>query len=135
VLEHTPDPESLLRRLASLLKPEGELLLNAPFGAVSFSLPLHLAAHRRLYGRVGLFRRCGLEPVRTRFLWMPIVLRPAAAKPWHIGLPQRAGITLNGWLLILLSLPGVFPVLDMAFHFLNALYVAARRAIARAAGR
>ncbi|MDD5657078.1 MAG: methyltransferase domain-containing protein [Elusimicrobia bacterium] len=118
VLEHVPDPEGLLRGLAGLLKPAGELYLHAPFGSISLSLPLHLAEHRRLSGRTALFQRCELEPVGAAWLWMPIVLRRAdgGRQP-----AASAYVGLNGWLLRALAAPPVFAVLDLLFHCLNAV--------------
>lgn len=44
VLEHLPDPLRALRELARLLKPEGTLILTAPFNSLTHFAPYHFSS-------------------------------------------------------------------------------------------
>ncbi len=44
VLEHLPDPLAALRELTRLLKPEGQLILTAPFCSLTHFSPFHFAS-------------------------------------------------------------------------------------------
>ena len=70
VLEHVHEPLECLIRLRSMLKPNGRLVIEVPdvlqpYGGLSwfFQYP-HLYSFS-FNGLMGLFRRAGLEPVRT----------------------------------------------------------------------
>lgn len=53
VLEHLPDPLAALRELTRLLKPEGQLILTAPFCSLTHFSPFHFASgfNRHFYER------------------------------------------------------------------------------------
>lgn len=43
VLEHVPDPVAALRKIARLVKPEGRLIVTAPFASITHFAPYHFA--------------------------------------------------------------------------------------------
>ena len=53
VLEHVPDPLAALRELGRLLKPNGQLILTAPFCSLTHFSPFHFASgfSRHFYER------------------------------------------------------------------------------------
>jgi SAM-dependent methyltransferase len=83
VLEHVPDPPGLVRRLADLLAPRGELIVHAPFWLVDRGTRTHLAANRTYSGDLArLYTPAGLVPVDGRWMWNPLALaRREAASP------------------------------------------------------
>ena len=75
VLEHVPDPPRLVRQLAELLAPEGELIVHAPFWLVDGGTTTHLTANRTYSGDIArLYAPAGLVPVDSRWMWNPLVL-------------------------------------------------------------
>lgn len=104
VLEHVPDPPSLVRSLAELLRPGGHFIVHAPFFYVCETVPSHLRTNltysgdwRRLYAPFGLY------PVEARSAWVPLALekvalgeRPRHPVPWHV--------RIQGWSLRMASL-------------------------------
>ena len=130
VLEHVPDPAGLIRKLRALLKPASELIVHAPYGAVSRFLPAHLASNRKHFGALDLYRDAGLHEVCANFLWMPIVLRTQAVpleerrtRRWN-----RAGLRASAALMRLsLRIPLLFELGDWGFHVVNAAAVGLRR--------
>lgn len=89
VLEHAPDPASLVAQLASLLRPNGLLIVHAPFWYLTEATPTHLRSHRRYVGRMRqLYSSAGLVVRAGRILWNPIVLERASSparssvSPW-----------------------------------------------------
>mgnify|MGYP006268358259 CR=1 FL=1 len=75
VLEHVPDPPGLVRRLAELLSPRGELIVHAPFWLVDRGTRTHLAANRTYSGDLArLYTPAGLVPVDGRWMWNPLAL-------------------------------------------------------------
>jgi len=97
VLEHVPDPPELVRRLASLLRRGGTLVVHAPFFYVSPAVGTHLRSNLRYSGDWRrLYAPQQLVPVAGAFFWNPVVLRkgvpaPRPAVPWRV--------RLGGWLL------------------------------------
>ena len=75
VLEHVPDPPSMVRSLASYLRPGGLLYVSAPFFLILPWYPTHLRSSRRYAGRLSLYRQAGLKLVGGRPGWDPIVLQ------------------------------------------------------------
>ena len=95
VLEHVPDPVSMVNTLSSYLRPGGLLYVSAPFYMILPWYPTHLRANRRFSGDLNLYRQAGLRLVSGRLTWYPIVLRkPGAAPPP----PERTilGLRLTG---------------------------------------
>jgi len=80
VLEHVPDPVQLVELLTSVLKPEGRLIVHAPFWYLSSSVGTHLASNRKYSGDVRrLYRPNGLRPVDAAMFLNPIALAPASS--------------------------------------------------------
>jgi SAM-dependent methyltransferase len=81
VLEHVPDPPSLVGMLAGALRPGGRLIAHAPFYFLSDQTKTHLLSNRRFSGNLSrLYRPHGLRLIDGRFLWDPIVLEKAAGR-------------------------------------------------------
>ncbi|XZE19780.1 class I SAM-dependent methyltransferase [Pirellulaceae bacterium SH449] len=75
VLEHVPEPAEVVRLLSNTLRPNGKLILHAPFWYLSPNVPTHLASNRRYSGDLRqLFYPLGLVPIDGAFFWNPIVL-------------------------------------------------------------
>jgi 2-polyprenyl-3-methyl-5-hydroxy-6-metoxy-1,4-benzoquinol methylase/glycosyltransferase involved in cell wall biosynthesis len=76
VLEHVPDPPSLVGWLASLLREGGEFIVHAPFFYIDPSVPTHLRSNKKFSGDLStLYEPHGLHPIAGRLFWDPIVLR------------------------------------------------------------
>lgn len=82
VLEHVPDPVSMVKTLASWLKPGGILYVSAPFFMILPWYPTHLRSNRRFSGSLALYRQAGLRLAGGVFTWYPLALqKPADALP------------------------------------------------------
>lgn len=79
VLEHLPDPPAMIRQMIGWLRPEGRLLVHAPFYMVLPAYPTHLHANRKYAGSLGLFEDCGLTLRDGEFGWNPLVFTKAHA--------------------------------------------------------
>jgi SAM-dependent methyltransferase len=90
VLEHVPDPVSLVGWLSELLRPGGRLVVHAPFYFLHSSVSTHLRSNKRFSGSLRLYKRFGLYPVDGRLFWNPVVLekrdrlwpRSVSRPPW-----------------------------------------------------
>jgi len=97
VLEHVPDPPQLVQKLANWLRPDGTLLVHAPFFYVAPSVGTHLRSNLRYSGDWRrLYAPHRLVPVAGEFFWNPLVLRKEvpsvrSSVPWLL--------RLGGWLL------------------------------------
>jgi 2-polyprenyl-3-methyl-5-hydroxy-6-metoxy-1,4-benzoquinol methylase len=75
VLEHVPDPVSLVGWLSELLCEGGRLVVHAPFYFLHPSVSTHLRCNQRFSGNLRrLYKPFGLHPVDGRLFWNPIVL-------------------------------------------------------------
>jgi 2-polyprenyl-3-methyl-5-hydroxy-6-metoxy-1,4-benzoquinol methylase len=96
VLEHTPRPEELVARLARYLRPEGRLIVSAPFYLTTEAAATHLECNRKFSGDLRrLYGACGLELIDGRPFWDPIVLGRRQAASRAMPFAARA----NLWLL------------------------------------
>lgn len=96
VLEHVPDPPQLVRQLAELLSPSGELIVHAPFWLVDRGTSTHLAANRTYSGDLTrLYAPAGLVPVDARWMWNPLALVRTEAR----SAPPPLRVALAGHLL------------------------------------
>ncbi len=78
VLEHVPDPPELVSRLSRCLRPNGQMIVHAPFFFVHPAVATHLRANRKYSGDLRrLYHPAGLELFGGRLFWDPIVLRKA----------------------------------------------------------
>lgn len=76
VLEHVPDPPSLVGWLTELLRDGGEFIAHAPFFYIDPAVPTHLHSNKKFSGDLStLYEPHGLHPITGRFFWDPIVLR------------------------------------------------------------
>lgn len=101
VLEHVPDPEGTVEQLVAYLKPNGRLLVHAPFWFVHPTVVTHLRTNRRFSGELRrLYGARGLRLIDGRCLWNPLVFekteesRPRARLPSAAWLAVRAGQVL-----------------------------------------
>jgi 2-polyprenyl-3-methyl-5-hydroxy-6-metoxy-1,4-benzoquinol methylase len=81
VLEHVPDPVSMVKTLASYLRPGGLLYVSAPFYMILPWYPTHLRNNRRFSGSLNLYRQAGMQLVSGRLTWYPIVVRKSGSSP------------------------------------------------------
>lgn len=102
VLEHVPDPASLVEKLARCLKPGGILIVSAPFFAVDSEFPTHLASNVRHSGSLaGLYGNSGLQLVDGRPFHDPLVLSkpPIRYDAGRWGWCRRAAVHAGGLIL------------------------------------
>jgi len=91
VLEHVPDPPSMVRTLASWLRPGGHLYVSAPFFMILPWYPTHLRSNRRFAGSLDLYRQAGLQLVDGNVTWYPVVLqKQPCANPERPALGARS---------------------------------------------
>lgn len=97
VLEHIPNPSTLVSRLVDCLRPGGRLIVNAPFFFVSPRMPTHLRGNLRYSGSLRFFTQHGLRLLDGRPFWAPLVLaRPVPGMPLATGLLWRLFLRLTG---------------------------------------
>jgi SAM-dependent methyltransferase len=97
VLEHVPAPAALVARLVRWMRPDGRLIVHAPFYFVSPEMPTHLRCNTRYGGTMSLFTREGLRFLDGRPFWMPLVFgRSASVEPAAAGLFRRSLLRLTG---------------------------------------
>jgi len=75
VLEHVPAPSDFVRLLADYLRPEGRLLVHAPFYMIHPSNPTHLKANRSFSGKLSLYTNLGLKLIDGDLFWNPLVFQ------------------------------------------------------------
>jgi SAM-dependent methyltransferase len=75
VLEHVPAPSDFVRRLIDYLRPEGKLLVHAPFFMIHPSNPTHLKANRTFSGKLSLYTDLSLKLIDGEIFWNPLVFQ------------------------------------------------------------
>jgi len=75
VLEHVPAPSDFVRQLVDYLRPEGKLLVHAPFYMIHPSNPTHLKANRTFSGRLSLYTDLSLKLIAGEIFWNPLVFQ------------------------------------------------------------
>ena len=75
VLEHVPDPAFILNKFTKWLKNDGILIAHAPFFLIHPYYSTHLKSNQKLSGALELFTNLGLQPVKSRLFWDPIIFR------------------------------------------------------------
>ncbi len=82
VLEHVPEPGDMVTELVSYLRPDGRLLVSAPFYAVCPErFPTHLRSNLRYAGDWKFFESFGLQLVDGAASWSPLVFRKHGGQP------------------------------------------------------
>ncbi len=87
VLEHVPDPEGMVRSIVELLRPDGLLVVHAPFYMIHPYYATHLRSNRRFAGDMKLYTRAGLELINGQPGWNPLVFRRVGSDA-----AERAGV-------------------------------------------
>ncbi|MCA9021522.1 MAG: class I SAM-dependent methyltransferase, partial [Planctomycetaceae bacterium] len=75
VLEHVPDPTRLLLNINNWLKQDGLLIVHAPFFLIHPFYSTHLKSNQKYSGSCDLFTNLGLQPVKSRLFWDPIIFK------------------------------------------------------------
>jgi len=80
VLEHAPDPSTVVAEVVRRLRPGGLGLFSAPFFLILPWYPTHLKSNQRYSGSLALYDQHGLRLVDGSWTWAPLVLqKPDAA--------------------------------------------------------
>lgn len=86
VLEHVSEPEQLVKLFRSWLKPDGLLLVHAPFWCLHWTRATHLARNRSLSGDLHkLYHQQGFSKIDASLFWDPIVLQRTDNPAQHLG--------------------------------------------------
>jgi len=73
VLEHLPDPPAQVVEFETWLKPDGLLIINAPFFLVNDLFPTHLRSNLKYAGdHRKLYRPSQFELLAGTFMWLPV---------------------------------------------------------------
>jgi SAM-dependent methyltransferase len=102
VLEHLPEPLTMVCVLAGALRPGGHFLVHAPFWHLQPSVGTHLQANLRYSGDYRrLYEANGLRPIDGRLFWNPLVLEKTSHETprTRIRLSTWARVHLGGCLL------------------------------------
>ena len=102
VLEHVPDPSSLIEQLVRCLRPGGLLIASAPFFAIMPEFSTHLKSNVRHSGSLSsLYGPHGLSLVDGRPFLDPVVLSkaPVIYNAGHSGRWRRASVGIGATLL------------------------------------
>jgi SAM-dependent methyltransferase len=79
VLEHVPDPSQFVKTITGYIKPDGRLIVHAPFYQIHPSTPSHLKSNRKYSGSLKLYERHGLKIVDGESAWAPVVFKKISA--------------------------------------------------------
>ena len=80
VLEHVPEPSEFVKTITSYLKPDGHLIVHAPFYQIRPNTPTHLKSNRKYSGSLRLYEKHGLMLVDGELTWDPITLRKKTSR-------------------------------------------------------
>jgi len=101
VLEHIPSPSPFVKTITSYLKPDGHLIVHAPFYQVHPNTPTHLKSNRKYSGSLRLYEKHGLRLAGGELTWNPIILKKSSS--WQIDYswfkPKLLAIRLTGLIL------------------------------------
>jgi SAM-dependent methyltransferase len=111
VLEHVPNPASLVKKFHSWLKPDGLLVVSAPFWAINPTLGTHLQENRVYSGnKKKLYSQNNFKAIECSFLWDPIIFKKSDAH-FETPISVQLKIVFNQWLLFCLRRRGVLSFL------------------------
>lgn len=101
VLEHIPEPQSVVQSLSAWLRPGGKLIVHAPFWYLAPSVETHLRSNRRYSGDWRkLYKPYGFQPVDGLLFWNPIVFEKSdGGRTVNVKLMKRIRLELGGALL------------------------------------
>jgi len=143
VLEHHPEPISVVRELGRLLRPGGVLLLTAPLGSGIHQEPYHFYGGYTPYWYQRFLAEAGFENIEIeanagffRFFGQESIRFMGLAAPWHLRTPVWVRVLWTpGWILLLPLLGVLMPLLGVAIdswdrerRFTVGYHVKARRA-------
>ena len=80
VLEHVSDPPDFVKTVTNYLKPNGHLIVHAPFYQIHPSTPTHLKSNRKYSGSLRLYEKHGLKLVDGEPTWSPIALKKMSGR-------------------------------------------------------
>lgn len=110
VFEHLPDPVSALNELARITKPEGKIILTAPFNSLTHFSPYHFGSGFNRFFYQHHFKRLGFELIECTangnyFEYLAQELRRIAyvASLYSVPINRHAIKPFIGILLIILS--------------------------------
>jgi SAM-dependent methyltransferase len=123
VLEHVPDPPEFVKNITGYLKPNGHLIVHAPFYQIQPGTPTHLKSNRKYSGSLSLYENQGLKLVGGALTWDPITLRKKSdsKNDYHTFKLRPLAIRLTGFYLKL----GRFTVLP--FRWVSSYQLKGRR--------
>jgi ubiquinone/menaquinone biosynthesis C-methylase UbiE len=106
VLEHVPDSLSALRELARVVKPQGQMILTAPFCSLTHFAPYHYATGLSRYWYEKHLEALGftMVEVRPNGGWLDYVAQELWRLPW-IGKTYSSRVL--GWVALALALPAL----------------------------
>lgn len=98
VLEHVPDPPSLVERMTRYIRSGGHLIVSAPFFYLAPSTGTHLRSNLRYSGEWHqLYGAYNLRPVDGEPFWNPLVLCKLDSSTQRRTQPMR--LKIGGWIL------------------------------------
>lgn len=101
VLEHVPNPSTLVDKFHKWLKPDGLLFVHAPFWCLHWTRSTHLEENRHLSGELkSLYGVHGFEAVDASVFWDPILLQKTdSPRPLRAAAAAQARLKLGQALL------------------------------------
>ena len=123
VLEHVPNPPEFVKNITGYLKPNGHLIVHAPFYQIHPSTPTHLRSNRKYSGSMRFYEKQGLKLIGGELTWDPIIFKKKSGTkngcPYFD--PKVLAIRLTGLYLML----GRFTILP--FLWVNSYQLKGRR--------
>ncbi len=80
VLEHVPDPTEFVKTITTYLKPNGYLIVHAPFYQIHTCAQTHLKSNRKYSGTLKLYQKHRLRLVGGELTWNPIIMRKTSGR-------------------------------------------------------
>lgn len=104
VLEHVPDPLSALQELGRIVRPNGQIILTAPFCSLTHFAPYHYSTGLSRYWYEKHLKDLGFEIIQANPNggWIDYMAQELWRLPW-IG--KTYSNRVLGWIALLLALP------------------------------